>query len=120
MFAEPAITVASTERTGPGIWLAEVVATAGLVLTITALSRTGRTQHIGWAVGAYITAAYWFTSSTSFANPAVTIARMLSDTFAGISPASVPMFLASQAIGGALGYLTARTLYPHLRTTNDR
>ena len=113
MFAEPAITVASTQRTGPGIWLAEVVATAGLVLTITALSRTGRTQHIGWAVGAYITAAYWFTSSTSFANPAVTLARMLSDTFAGISPASVPMFLACQAIGGALGYLTARTLYPN-------
>ena len=112
MFAEPAITVASTERTGPGIWLAEVVATAGLVLTITALSRTGRSQHIGWAVGAYITAAYWFTSSTSFANPAVTLARMLSDTFAGISPVSVPAFLACQAIGGALGYLTARTLYP--------
>jgi arsenate reductase len=112
MFGEPAIAVASTERTGPGIWLAEVVATAGLLLTITALSRTGRTRHIGWAVGAYITAAYWFTSSTSFANPAVTIARMLSDTFAGISPASVPMFLVAQIIGGALGYLTARTLYP--------
>jgi glycerol uptake facilitator-like aquaporin len=101
MFGEPGITVASTERTGPGIWLAEVIATAGLVLTITGLSRTGRTQHIGWAVGAYITAAY------------ITIARMLSDTFAGISPASVPAFLLCQAIGGALGYLTARTLYPH-------
>jgi glycerol uptake facilitator-like aquaporin len=113
MFSEPGITVASTERTGPGIWLAEVVATAGLVLTITALTRTARTQHIGWVVGAYITAAYWFTSSTSFANPAVTIARMLSDTFAGISPASVPAFLVAQIIGGALGYLTARTLYPN-------
>ena len=113
MFGEPAIAVASTSRTGPGIWLAEVVATAGLLLTITGLSRTGRSQHIGWAVGAYITAAYWFTSSTSFANPAVTVARMLSDTFAGISPASVPMFLVAQIIGGALGYLTARTLYPH-------
>jgi glycerol uptake facilitator-like aquaporin len=112
MFSEPPITFASTERTGPGIWLAEVVATAGLVLIITALSRTGRPQHIGWAVGAYITAAYWFTSSTSFANPAVTIARTLSDTFAGISPGSVPAFLLCQAIGGALGYLTARTLYP--------
>jgi glycerol uptake facilitator-like aquaporin len=112
MFSEPAITVASTDRTGPGIWLAEVVATAGLVLTITALSRTSRTLHIGWAVGVYITAAYWFTSSTSFANPAVTVARMLSDTFAGISPASVPAFLACQVIGGTLGYLTARTLYP--------
>jgi glycerol uptake facilitator-like aquaporin len=113
MFSESPITFASSERAGPGIWLAEVVATAGLVLTITALSRTGRPQHIGWAVGAYITAAYWFTSSTSFANPAVTIARTLSDTFAGISPGSVPAFLLCQAIGGALGYLTARTLYPH-------
>jgi arsenate reductase len=112
MFSEPAITVATTDRTGPGLWLGEVVATAGLVLTITALTRSGRTQHIGWAVGVYITAAYWFTSSTSFANPAVTIARMLSDTFAGINPASVPAFLACQIIGGALGYLTARTLYP--------
>ena len=89
-----------------------MVATAGLVLTITALTRTGRTHHLPWAVGAYITAAYWFTSSTSFANPAVTIARMFSDTFAGITPASVPAFLAAQAVGGALGYLTARTLYP--------
>jgi glycerol uptake facilitator-like aquaporin len=115
MFSAPAITIAATDRTGPGIWLAEVVATAGLVLTITALSQTGRPQHIGWAVGAYITAAYWFTSSTSFANPAVTIARMLSDTFAGISPASVPAFLLAQVIGGALGYLTARTLFPRTK-----
>jgi glycerol uptake facilitator-like aquaporin len=112
MFGEPAVTVAATERTGPGLWLAEVVATAGLVLTIVGLTRSGRPQHIGWAVGAYITAAYWFTSSTGFANPAVTIARMLSDTFAGIMPSSVPAFLACQIVGGAVGYLTARTLYP--------
>ena len=98
-----------------------MVATAGLVLTIAALTRSGRPHHIGWAVGAYITAAYWFTSSTSFANPAVTIARTLSDTFAGINPASVPAFLACQTVGGALGYLTARTLYPtHRRTSHDR
>ena len=115
MFSEPAVSIATTDRTGPGLWLAEVVATAGLVLTIAALTRSGRSHHIGWAVGAYITAAYWFTSSTSFANPAVTIARMLSDTFAGINPASVPAFLACQIIGGALGYLTARTLYPHTK-----
>jgi glycerol uptake facilitator-like aquaporin len=95
--------------------LAEVVATAGLVLTIVALSRTGRTQHIAWAVGVYITAAYWFTSSTSFANPAVTLARTLSDTFAGIHPGSTPAFLVAQAIGAALGYLTARTLYPTVK-----
>jgi glycerol uptake facilitator-like aquaporin len=113
MFGEPAVSLSTTERGGPGRWLGEVVATTGLVLLITVLSRTGRPQLIGWAVGAYITAAYWFTSSTSFANPAVTIARTLSDTFAGISPASVPAFLLCQAIGGALGYLTARALYPH-------
>jgi glycerol uptake facilitator-like aquaporin len=112
MFGQPAITIATTRRAGFGLWLGEVVATAGLVLIITGLTRSGRTQHISWAVGAYITAAYWFTSSTSFANPAVTIARVLSDTFAGISPGSVPAFLACQIIGGALGYLTARTLYP--------
>ena len=101
-----------TTAAGPGLWLGEVVATAGLVLTITALAEPAA-PAIGWAVGAYITAAYWFTSSTSFANPAVTIARMLSDTFAGISPASVPMFLASQAVGGPPGYLSRPApLYP--------
>jgi glycerol uptake facilitator-like aquaporin len=113
MFSEPPITFASTERTGPGIWLAEVVATAGLVLTITALSRTGRPQHIGWAVGAYITAAYWFTSSTSFANPAVTIARMFSDTFAGIAPASAPLFVVMQLVGGVAAFGLIELLYPH-------
>jgi glycerol uptake facilitator-like aquaporin len=112
MFGRPAVSVATTVRSGPGLWLAEVVATAGLVLTIAALSRTGRGRHIGWAVGVWITAAYWFTSSTSFANPAVTLARTLSDTFAGIHPGSAPAFLAAQAVGAALGHLTARTLYP--------
>lgn len=112
MFSLPAITVASTVRTGPGVWLAEIVATAGLILVITALTRSGRPEQLGWAVGAYITAAFWFTSSTSFANPSVTIARMFSDTFAGIAPTSVPPFLAAQAVGGAVGYLLARILYP--------
>ena len=93
MFGLPPVSVATTARSGPGLWLGEVVATAGLIVVITGLVRSGRRQHLGWAVGAYITAAYWFTSSTSFANPAVTIARMLSDTFAGISPASVPRSL---------------------------
>jgi glycerol uptake facilitator-like aquaporin len=111
MFGEPAISLSTTARGGPGQWLGEVVATAGLVLLITALSRTGRPQLIGWAVGAYITAGYWFTSSTSFANPAVTIARMFSDTFAGIEPASVPMFLLAQIVGGAIGYGLARAIY---------
>jgi glycerol uptake facilitator-like aquaporin len=80
-------------------------------LLIIALGRTGRLQLIGWAVGAYIAAAYWFTSSTSFANPAVTIARMFSDTFAGIEPASVPMFLLAQAVGGAAGYGLSRAIH---------
>jgi glycerol uptake facilitator-like aquaporin len=111
MFSEPAVSLSTTDRGGRGRWLGEVVATAGLVLLITALSRTGRPQLIGWAVGAYITAGYWFTSSTSFANPAVTIARMFSDTFAGIEPASVPMFLLAQIVGGALGYGLARAIY---------
>lgn len=111
MFSEPAVSLSTTERGGPGRWLGEVVATAGLVLLIAALSRTGRPQLIGWAVGAYITAGYWFTSSTSFANPAVTIARMFSDTFAGIQPASVPMFLLAQIAGGTIGYGLAWAIY---------
>jgi glycerol uptake facilitator-like aquaporin len=115
MFSEHAVSFSSTDRGGPGQWLGEVVATAGLVLLITALSRTGRPELIGWAVGAYIMAGYWFTSSTSFANPAVTIARMFSDTFAGIEPASVPMFLLAQIVGGAIGFGIARAIYE--RTT---
>lgn len=112
MFGAAAVSIASTERGGPGRLLGEVVATAGLVLIITALSRNGRAHLVAFAVGGYITAAYWFTSSTSFANPAVTIARMFSDTFAGIAPGSVPLFLLAQAVGGAVGYGLARTLYP--------
>jgi glycerol uptake facilitator-like aquaporin len=111
MFSEPVVSLSTRERSGPGLWLSEVIATAGLVLLITALSRTGRPQLIGWAVGAYITAGYWFTSSTSFANPAVTIARMFSHTFAGIEPASVPMFLLAQIAGGAVGFGLARAIY---------
>jgi len=73
---------------------------------------SGRTDSIAYAVGAYITAAYWFTSSTSFANPAVTVARMFSDTFAGIAPASVAAFIAMQLLGAALGYVLVRLLFP--------
>ena len=75
--------------------------------------RAGRTETIAYAVGGYITAAYWFTSSTSFANPAVTVARMLSDTFAGIAPASVPAFVAMQCVGGAVGLGLVVLLHPH-------
>ena len=117
MFGEPTLSLSTTERAGAGRWLAEVVATAGLVLLITSLSRAGRSQLIGWAVGAYITAGYWFTSSTSFANPAVTIARMFSDTFAGIQPASVPMFLLAQVVGAAAGYGLGRAIHPRSTPT---
>ena len=122
MFETPAISVSTTPRGGPGQLLSEVVATAGLILVITALGRAQRSQLLAFAVGAYITAAYWFTSSTSFANPAVTIARMLSDSFSGIAPASVPLFLLAQVVGGGVGYGLARTIYPAatlVRTVED-
>ena len=103
---------ATTDRTGGGRLLGEVVATAGLVLLVAALVRTGRTALAAPAVAAYIGAAYWFTSSTSFANPAVTVGRMFSDTFAGIAPASVLPFVGAQLVGGVLGAVLARVLYP--------
>ena len=90
MFDLDPITISTHDRTGGGLWLGEVVATLGLVVVIFGSVRTGVRTRSRFAVGGYITAAYWFTSSTSFANPAVTIARMFSDTFAGIAPASVP------------------------------
>ena len=112
MFDLPAVTTSTTQRTGPGLWLAEVVATAGLLLVIFGAVRSGRRDMIAVAVGGYITAAYWFTSSTSFANPAVTAARMFSDTFAGIAPASVLPFIAMQLAGGVLAAGLIRLLYP--------
>ena len=90
-----------------------MVATAGLIAVILALARAGRAALSAAAVGAYIGAAYWFTSSTSFANPAVTVGRVFSDTFAGISPASVPGFVIAQLVGGALGAGLVLTLYPN-------
>lgn len=114
MFDLEAVTMATTERTGGNLWLAEVVATFGLVLIIFGSLRGGRPETIAFAVGGYITAAYWFTSSTSFANPAVTVARMFSDTFAGIDPASVPMFVLMQLVGGAVAWGLVRWLYPVL------
>ena len=110
MFDLDAVSVATTERTGSGVLLAEVVATFGLLVVIFGTLRSGRTENVAFAVGGYITAAYFFTSSTSFANPAVTIARTLSDTFAGISPASVPLFVLMQLIGGALALGMLRLL----------
>ena len=112
MFEVPAVSLSVQVRAGPGLWLAEVVATAGLVLVIFGAARSGRQEMVAVAVGAYITAAYWFTSSTSFANPAVAVARMFSDTFAGIAPASVLPFVAMQLAGGILAAVLVRVLYP--------
>ena len=112
MFSLPAVNVSTQVRTGGGIWLGEVVATLGLLLVIFGLVRSGGARHVAFAVGAYIAAAYWFTSSTSFANPAVTIARTLSDTFAGISPSSVPAFVIAQLIGALLAVGLVVVLYP--------
>jgi glycerol uptake facilitator-like aquaporin len=112
IFDLDAVTIASTDRTGGGLWLGELIATLGLVTVIFGSLRTGRTDTVAYAVAGYITAAYWFTSSTSFANPAVTLARMFSDTFAGIAPSSVPMFLAMQLIGGVFAVALIWLLYP--------
>ncbi|MFD2793911.1 aquaporin [Promicromonospora vindobonensis] len=111
MFGEPTA-IATTDRASGATLLAEVVATAGLVLVIFGLLRAGRDTLIAPAVGAYIGAAYWFTSSTSFANPAVTLGRVFSDTFAGIAPGSVPPFVLAQLVGGAVGLGLAVVLYP--------
>ena len=112
MFAEPILSPSHHHRGGAPVLLSEVVATAGLLFMIAALARTGRLQHVAWAVGAWIGAAYWFTASTAFANPAVTIGRTLTDTYAGIAPASAPAFIAAQLAGGAIGTLLAVILYP--------
>jgi arsenate reductase len=112
MFGLHAVSISQTTRYGGHLWLGEVVATLGLVLVIFGSLRAGRTDTIAYAVGGYITAAYWFTSSTSFANPAVTIARTLSDTFAGIAPTSAFAFVDFQLIGGALAFLLVGWLYP--------
>ena len=103
MFALPAVTISVKHRATPAHFLSEVIATIGLLLVIFALARSGRSRSAPAAVGAYIGAAYFFTSSTSFANPAITIGRMFSDTFAGIAPSSVPPFIAAQILGGIAG-----------------
>jgi glycerol uptake facilitator-like aquaporin len=112
MFHLSAVSISVHHRSTWNLWLGEVIATLGLVLIIFGMARAGRASSIGIAVGAYITAAYWFTSSTSFANPAVTIARMFSNSFAGIAPSSVPMFILMQLIGGAIALALVRWLYP--------
>ncbi|MDX6211648.1 MAG: hypothetical protein QOF82_735 [Frankiales bacterium] len=113
MFGLHAVNISTHHRSGGGIWLGEVVATFGLLLVIFGVARSGRGGQVAYAVAGYILAAYWFTSSTSFANPAVTVARMFSDSFAGIAPASVALFVLMQLIGGLLGFAAIRVLYPN-------
>jgi glycerol uptake facilitator-like aquaporin len=112
MFARAAVSISAEHRATPAHLLSEVVATLGLVLVIFALARSGRAQTAPAAVGAYIGAAYFFTSSASFANPAITIGRMFSATFAGIAPSSAPAFIGAQLIGGLLAVGVIRALYP--------
>src|SRR5437763_8866411 len=111
-FALPAVSISAKHRATPAHFLSEVIATLGLLLVIFALARSGRARTAPAAVGAYIGAAYWFTSSTSFANPAITIGRMFSDTFAGIAPSSAPGFIAAQVLGGVLAVVIIKALYP--------
>jgi len=114
MFAQAAVSISVKHRASGPHALSEVIATAGLLLVIFALVRSGRASSAAAAVGAYIGAAYWFTSSTSFANPAITVGRMFSDTFAGIAPSSAPLFIAAQIGGGIAGVLIIKGLYPAL------
>ena len=111
MFELPAIQFSTNARSSGALWLSEVVATIGLLLVIHGCIRGGRSEAIPFAVGAWIGGAYWFTSSTSFANPAVTVARMLSDTFAGIKPSSAPMFILMQLVGAFLAFGLIRFIF---------
>ncbi len=114
MFSLSAVSISTHHRASGAHLLAEAIATLGLVLVIFSLVRSGRGSTAPAAVGAYIGAAYWFTSSTSFANPAISVGRIFSNTFAGIAPASVPGFTAAQLAGGAVAIVIIRTLYPDL------
>jgi glycerol uptake facilitator-like aquaporin len=119
MFALAPVTWSTTTRSAGHLWIGEIVATAGLILLIFTLVRTARTAIAAPAVGAYIGAAYWFTSSTSFANPAVTVGRAFTDTFAGIAPASVPFFVLSQLAGALIGAALVIVLYPRPLPATD-
>jgi arsenate reductase len=119
MFELDAVSWSTHSRSAGGLWLGEVVATIGLLMVIFGVVRSGRPGAAPFAVGAYIGAAYFFTSSTSFANPAVTIGRAFTDTFAGIEPSSVPAFVAFQLAGGAVAVALIRTLYPDIGEVAD-
>jgi arsenate reductase len=119
MFDLGAVTISTHTRSSPGLWLSEALATSGLVVLVFALVRSGRAALAPFAVGAYITAAYWWSSSTSFANPMIDVARTLSNTFAGIAPASVPMFVLMQLVGGAVGLAVVLVLFPSVGAVAD-
>src|SRR6266511_3936258 len=112
MFELPAIELSTKTRSSPALWLSEIIATVGLLLVIHGCVRTGRASVVPFAVGIWIVGAYWFTSSTSFANPAVTVGRTLSNSFASIDPASVPMFVVMQLVGAVIAYGLIRLFYP--------
>lgn len=112
MFELPAVHLSVHDRGSGGVWLAEIVATAGLLVVVASAVRTGRAAAAPVAVATYIGAAYWFTSSTSFANPAVTVARAFSDTFAGIAPSSVPLFVLCQLAGAGAALVAIRAWFP--------
>ena len=114
MFELPAIDLSTKHRSSGALWVSEIVATVGLLLVINGCVRSGRANAVPFAVGAWIAGAYWFTSSTSFANPAVTIARTLSDSFAGIAPSSAPMFIVMQLVGMVIAFGFIRFFYPHV------
>jgi arsenate reductase len=111
------VSISTHHRASAAHFLSEVVATLGLIVIIFALARTGRGKNAPAAVGAYIGAAYFFTSSTSFANPAVAVGRMLSNSFAGIAPSSVPSFVVAELVGGGLAFLVVKVLYPGVTPT---
>ncbi len=116
MFELPAIELSTKDRSSPALWLSEVVATVTLLLVIHGCVRTGKANVVPFAVGLWIGGAYFFTSSTSFANPAVTVARTLSDTFAGIAPSSAPMFIVMQLVGAVIAFGLIRFFYPQTAT----
>ena len=112
MFELDVVNLSTKDRSSGALWFSEVIATIGLVLIIFCIVRSGRASAVPYAVGVWIGGAYWFTSSTSFANPAVDFARSLSDSFAGIKPSSIPGFLIAQIVGGLLAFVLVKTLYP--------
>ena len=117
MFSLDAVSISTHHRSSGGLWLSEALATFGLIVLIFGLVRAGKAGLAPFAVGAYITGAYWWSSSTSFANPMIDLARTLSNTFAGIAPASVPMFVLMQLLGGAAAVAAVHVLYPDVTAT---